>query len=391
MNRAFLILAVIGLLLFLLLAEPPARPVEDAQGRPSTFFTDRTGARALFLAQQKLHGRLGAEQLRAPLDSLETVEQTPDTLVLAGPERPLGELEEPALDAWLEGGGQLILASSTGWEREGGGKTYLGSYGLNLQPVMLDDRSVTAEPGGLHLWLRSACKLEGDGESRVLERSGNRILAVEVPIDKGRIVVLSDPWAVSNEALRQGDNGLWLLRLIADWGDGRAMFDEYHHGFGEPASLLQMMARYAVSPWGWPLLELSLLGLAYLVLGRRRLGRPVRPVPRRLTDPMLLLQARAGLLRGAEAGPLALDQILGQLAYSLREPTGRPADLAELQARLAREGREAEAARLEELLTVSEQARRTGKLSPSRLLEAATQASRLGEELTRGSQADPGT
>lgn len=371
-HKAFILVVVLVTLCVGLMVEPPARPVKDIQARPSTLFTDDTGARALFLVMQQLSGRQAVTQLHQPLTAL-TDEH--DTLIVAGPGRPLGEDEEESLRAWLESGGQLILASSDGWERSEEADPFLATFGVEMQPKTLVERTV--QLGDWKLWLHSGAILKGETPEKV-HRAGDTVVAITIEVGEGQILALADPWAISNEALRKGDNALYLIRQTESWRQGRVAFDEYHHGFGEPASLFVTMGRFLSSPWGWPFAQLAVAGLLYVLLCRRRLGRVVRPPARRMADPMLLLGARAGLLQGAEAGPLALEQILGQLAWQLRDAGGRPADLRELQGKLPAE----QAARLGKLLDESEQAHRTGRLKADRLLDASRLASQLGEELS---------
>ena len=91
------------------------RRSDDYLSRPSTYFTDPSGARALLLVMRKLLP--AAEQWRKPLTQLPLPDQphAANTLIVASPLLPLAKTEAAHLDRWLAHGGQLILASSDGW------------------------------------------------------------------------------------------------------------------------------------------------------------------------------------------------------------------------------------------------------------------------------------
>ena len=80
--------------------------------RPSTFFTDPSGARALLLVMKQLLP--AAEQWRRPFHLLPAPVEA-STLIIAGPQRPLGSREVEDLERWLDAGGQLILLTANGW------------------------------------------------------------------------------------------------------------------------------------------------------------------------------------------------------------------------------------------------------------------------------------
>jgi len=319
-------IAVAILLIVLILATQESKPVKDEQQRASTYFTDETGARALLLVSEQLLPDVQVHQ--HPLQGLEA-----DTLIVAGPGRPLQEGEEEALDAWLAGGGQLILATRDGWDG------YLESYDIKLEAKDATPQQWRIDRETL---LHMRGNLKWEGEFKPLARSGDQILAVEVPVDKGRIVVIGDPYVVSNLALKEADNAVWLIGLMK----GRVRFDEYHHGFGDRAGLLQNIWRFLHTSWGLGFAQLALAGLLAATWMRARLGRPVRRLSRRLQEPLLLMEARAGLFQSAQARTLALQQMCtpemhdARLQELLRKPSLTSAELlegAQLAARLREE------------------------------------------------------
>ena len=94
------------------------RSADPLLRRPSTFFTDPSGARALLLIIQQLLPE--AAQWRRPLNLLPPPDtaSAPSTLIVAGPAKPLSTSEAEHLGRWLNTGGQLILLSANGWPFE---------------------------------------------------------------------------------------------------------------------------------------------------------------------------------------------------------------------------------------------------------------------------------
>lgn len=100
-------------------------------------------------------------------------------------------------------------------------------------------------------------------------------LLVDYAYNSGRIVVLSDPYLVTNNGLRLNDNLQLAINTLAA-GEGLIAFDEYHQGKGITQNAL---ANYFA---GTPVLALGaqvvLLVLLILWTNARRFGRPL-PLP----------------------------------------------------------------------------------------------------------------
>src|SRR5262249_4453797 len=102
--------AAICLVLIVAIAVLSSKPRSDTVlQRPSTFFTDSSGARAVYLVLQRV--LTSAEQWRFPTTELEQPSRAgASTLIAMGP-NDLGQEEAKALDEWIVSGGQLILAA----------------------------------------------------------------------------------------------------------------------------------------------------------------------------------------------------------------------------------------------------------------------------------------
>jgi hypothetical protein len=160
-------------------------------------------------------------------------------------------------------------------------------------------------------------------------------MAVEIPVGQGRIVAIADPAMASNGALRRSDNAVWLVSLGAGWGNGKILFDEYHHGFGQKRGTAELTRAFLMTPWGWGVLQIALAGFLYIFAYRRRFGR-IResPAPDR-ASPLELLDARAGVLQAAAAQGLAADLIVQHLCQNLTRTRSKTVDTANLSHELA--------------------------------------------------------
>lgn len=349
------------------------RPVSDPQGRPSVLFTDDSGARALYLLLQRTLGADAATTLGGPLSELRPIEGSgPDTLLVAGPIKPLEHDELFLLDQWLESGGQLILASPDGWTDSESSDSLLESHGVQGKPRSGSPRIVALKPGPASLYLEGG--VEWEGEFEVLAQGEDEVMAISVPVGKGRIVALADSSLVSNKALAKADNGVWLYHLVADWGDGRAVFDEHHLGLSQSRGLGHSISRFLFSSWGLPFLQALLVGLVYLVIQGRRLGRPVVQRPAPVLEPLLLVHARAGLLEASSARSLAISRYGSELSYQLRSPGGQPRDLTTLEGEAGKE-----------FLQIQQRAER-GQANNRDLLRSAQLAWKIREDVLRGDE-----
>src|SRR5437667_9876449 len=93
--------STICLVLILALALLSAKPSSDTiLKRPSTFFTDPTGARAIYLVLQR--ALPSAEQWRLPITELmQPSPSSPATLIALEP-NPFGQAEASSLDQWIK-------------------------------------------------------------------------------------------------------------------------------------------------------------------------------------------------------------------------------------------------------------------------------------------------
>lgn len=353
---------VIFLILSLVLASFSSQQNRDVMlRRPSTFFTDPSGARALLLVMQQLLP--SAERWRRPLTLLPLPQQpdAPSTLIVAGPVKSISASEADHLGRWIAAGGQLILLSANGWPLRQRAATddaitteksratddsddietenFLSRYAPNLRWTKAEKfktgraNGVSVPPGALKLrWRQSFAQTDN---AKVVAAADNAAIAVSIPAGHGRIVAVADPTMVSNGALRRSDNAVWLVSLAAAWGEGKIFFDEYHHGFGEKRGTGQLIRAFLMTPWGWSVLQIAAAGLLYAFAYRRRFGRIFEaPIPER-ASPLELVNARGGFLQAAAAQGLAAELIVQELCRNLSKGRRKLAEGANLTDELA--------------------------------------------------------
>ena len=307
-----------------------------------------------------------AEQWRRPLYRLpsEGLGST-SSLIVADPKIPLSKNERASLERWLSAGGQMILLSPNGWPLRGNVNadsvpvetkhsgdnpsdeesdeqivTLLSLYAPKLRWSKPGQFSVDRASGSSLLngeirlrWRRSFAASDG---VKTIATVLDRALAVEIPVGQGRIVAVADPTMISNGSLRRSDNAVWLVGLVASWGDGRVLFDEYHHGFGERQSAANLAWAFAATPWGWCLGQIAAAGLLYIFACRSRFGRVSEPPVFERANPLDQVDARAGIFSAAKAQRLATQLMLQNLSQELSQARGRNIDVTNPDTQAAR-------------------------------------------------------
>jgi hypothetical protein len=172
-------------------------------------------------------------------------------------------------------------------------------------------------------------------------REGTGSLLIDYPYGRGRVVILSDPFIVSNGGVKLADNLQLAANVVAGAG-GPIAFDEYHHGHG--ATQNPVLAYFAGTPVLWIFAQAGLIVLAVLWTRGRRFARPL-PAPHVDRRSKLEFVASMAELQGrARAYDLAVENVYARTRRALAryaglQPTAPLAQLAERVA--ARSGRDA--------------------------------------------------
>lgn len=342
----FLLMALVTLL------SPKAN--HDLLNRPSTYYTDKTGAKGLLLILRKFLPSV--TQWRKPFAVVaghQHLNQDIDTLIVASPSRPLGPHETDALLSWVEQGGQLILALEEDWaisdqplQRQNDWLNKRRQKALQMKP---DENGSQAIDNGLLKGLelgfdverqqqhsfsewstpgenlpaymiksREASTWEGAFEPFVVGEN-NEPPVVSRPMGMGRILVIGHGSMISNEAMMDSDNAIWWTRICGSWGNGRVAFDEYHHGFAERREFSSLAGDFIRTPWGWFTVQAMLAGGVFMLLTKRRLGRIYEKPVTNTRETLKLLQARSSMLEQAQPTRLSAQWIAHTLALDLTQ------------------------------------------------------------------------
>ena len=147
----------------------------------------------------------------------------------------------------------------------------------------------------------------------------NGALLVDYTYGRGRIIVLSDPYLVTNRGIRANDN-LQLAINAVTTHDGLIAFDEYHQGRGTTGNA------FALYFSGTPVLaiaaQVALVVLLILWTNARRFARPLplRQVDRRSS--LEFVASMAELQERSRAFDLAIENVYGRTRRVLARYAG---------------------------------------------------------------------
>lgn len=283
-------------------------PGDFINRRPSTFFSDRTGTRALLLVLQQVMP--ATDQWRRPFSELPRQSAAArSTLIVMSPEEALTEAEAATLDRWIASGGQLVLATNKEWR--------IRKPVKSEKPAKEEDEFI------------SQGYLARNGLQPKVDVSGENAIATAITknMGAGRIVFVSDPYAFSNETLRTTDNAVWIAVRTSEWAD-TILIDEYHHGFGQRRDMMPLFGAFLLSPWGFVCMQLALAGAIFMLGTRRRFGRPIEELPLERTSPIEAVEALGGLFETARARVLSVRTIHQYLNVQLTALFGFAIDLS---------------------------------------------------------------
>ncbi|HEX8284888.1 MAG TPA: DUF4350 domain-containing protein [Pyrinomonadaceae bacterium] len=211
-------------------------------------------------------------------------------------------------------------------------------------------------------------------------REGQGALLVDYAYGRGRIVVLSDPYVVSNAGVNRADNLFLAVGVVTGGGGGRVAFDEFHHGFGEARNLL--FAYFSGTPVLWMFAQAALLAFAVVWTRGRRFARAL-PAPRPDRRSKLeFVSSMAELQQRARAYDLAVENIYQRTRRALARYAGLPATAkaAQIAERVAaRSGRDRRV--LEALLVECEDAMAGAPLTARRAVALARNLRELERDL----------
>jgi hypothetical protein len=215
----------------------------------------------------------------------------------------------PAEEAWVRGGGRLVLALA---ESYGGVTLTPGRHSSPTRKVF------PIWPGVRRLELAGAAPLPGGSfaaSAHAIFLAGDAPVLSRVPFGRGDLILLVSPEILENDRLGQADH-LRLLEALA--GPGRpVVFDEWAHGLRREGGLFAELLAWGFGP------ALVVGGLAFVLSvwrGRARLGPEQGDPIERRSEAVDLVESLAQLYERAlsrrEAAALHLQAF--RRAVSLR-------------------------------------------------------------------------
>lgn len=136
--------------------------------------------------------------------------------------------------------------------------------------------------------------------------SGSKNIVVDVPYGAGRIVLVSDPFIVSNSGISLVDNAQLAINLVAT-ADGTVVFDEFHQGFGSNNN--RIFQFFSGTPVIAIFLQCAALVGFVLYSQSRRFARPVQEIePDRLSK-LEYISAMSEMQQRARSYDLAIENI----------------------------------------------------------------------------------
>ena len=324
----------------------------------STYRTGPMGGRAPYDVLVRLG--VPVERRRTPLFDLARREgHRPAVLAVVEPDEWLVPAEREAVTHYVSAGGVVFAAGDAGgltecfgWRTEPPDTTAAGDSvavvpppGVErlprvawvLQPRARADtlenelkRAAERSKGGIRRLLKQdeACQSAvRDGVDTVLATSRDAPVIVRLRFQGGGSVVLvADDAYLRNAAWRTSDVAALLVPLLLPrpGARGQVSWDEYHHGYGENASLTSAIGDWlAHAPAGWLMLQLVVVALLWLALTAVRFGPPRPVLDRRRRSPLEHVEALAAGLEGAAGADTAVLLMVGGLRRRLSR-AGQP-------------------------------------------------------------------
>jgi hypothetical protein len=271
---------------------------EEESGIPSTYSTQRSGAKAAFLLLQQSGYKVQRwEQSPAelPADPAHTV------LVLASPFRGPTRDEKDALQTFVDRGGKILATGRNASiylpQAETENELVPSPVAKDYQPQLL-----TPLTRGGAIQMSPVAYWKGHATSSLAHYSdGDRPIVVSYKAGLGEVIWWGASTPLTNAAIAKSGNMALLLNSLGNAGDVQVYWDEYFHG--DQSSLIG----YAGDPpLKYGLLQTLLVFLALIFTFSRRNG-PIHPLPQpsRLS-PLEFVSTLGKLYRRANAVHSAL-------------------------------------------------------------------------------------
>jgi hypothetical protein len=277
-------------------------------------------------------------RLETPFTELGRRGDVSAVVVIAPPARYNPSMEEfESLIAWVEGGGLLVIIDreiDLGFD-ELAVKTERPAAPAQVRPLQpttyvrgIDSVALSDFASRLKVTSPGVTYHMGDDKAAVL---------ADVSLGQGRVLMLTDPYAVANNGIARADNAVLALNFFAVRRQGLIAFDEYHHGFRSSEGG-GVMSYFRGTPVPWMMAQAALIAVLLVYTRGRRFTRPL-PLPKeRRTTNLEFVSSMANITRLARATDLAMQSIYSEFRNRLCRYSGLPmrAETSRLAAAAAR-------------------------------------------------------
>jgi hypothetical protein len=305
---SWLALGLIALLVLVTIAAAIQQTRSGQMPALSSLSSSPDGGRALWLWLEEL----GYEVAQEAASTFEPPTEAGLILLL----EPLTEItaeEWRLLDAWVEGGGTLILAGESFGMREAV-LHYEFELAYMLAPVsgLPPQTPLWLSPPGGAADLQAHAYLVTDRQDYVAHiASADKPIILSFEQGQGRVILSAASFPFSNAGLKKVGNPALVLNMIsAAKRPGRVWFDEWHHGLRATETRVVGPGDWLrYTPAGHALLYAAAVIFGAILLAGRHFGRPV-PLPQDLARraPLEYITAIANLNRRARQRAAVLDQ-----------------------------------------------------------------------------------
>jgi uncharacterized protein DUF4350 len=307
-----LVVAVIGLAIFV-------GTNAQSQGRSGSALDGTSGGAANLRA---LLDGLGARTVILQGDRFAPRDSGVSVLFMLGAAEFVSDEDAAATRTFLRGGGTLIVGTDLGLAES----EVLRAYGISLGDGTGAGRydassAIAATASAVQISIDRGRTLTLSDRWSPVMRSDGRILAAMTRDGAGTLIVVGSLAPFVNQFLPVADNGRFAVSLAAAGfgADGSIGFDEYHHGAHPSPELMAVLER----TWlGRAMLLAGVLIFLYLWWSGRRFGPPLPADPRPPRSSLEYIRGFAGLLRRSGRDEIARERLRRDLRVGLASRYG---------------------------------------------------------------------
>lgn len=302
-----LLLVVIGLAIFV-------GSNAQSQGRSGSALDATSGGTAKLRA---LFEELGARTVIVQGERFLPRETGVTVLFMLGVTEFVSDEDAVAARTFLQGGGTLIVGTDLGLAESAVLRGYGISMGASAGSGRYEASSViAATASAVQISIDNGRVLTLSDRWSPVMRSDGRTLAAMTREGLGTLIVVGSLAPFVNQYLPVADNGRFALSLAAaGFGTGRSIgFDEYHHGAHPSPELMAVLER---TWFGRAMLLAGAMVFVYLWWSGRRFGPPLPADPRPPRSSLEYIRGFAGLLRRSGRDEIARERLRRDLRLGL--------------------------------------------------------------------------